>query len=137
MTILLPSSTSFPLAVRNSPVNLVNPPLWLPVTFEPTKLMAEFSGPNVKCFVFPSEGAAAVAVAALLVWLTVALATSSAGLEQPAKINALKGKILEISRFDIGFALFGSEMIRSWFGLSKLGCASFLAPSAVVFIQIF
>src|SRR5258706_6458374 len=112
MTILLPSSTILPLAVRSSPVNFVNPPLWLPVTFEPTKLMAEFSGPNVNCFVFPSETAAAVAVAALLVWVTVALATLSAGLEQPAKISTLKDKTPEKYGFDIGFALFGVAIIR-------------------------
>src|SRR5213080_1017211 len=90
ISILLPTLASFPLSAFNSPENFLKPPLWRPVTFEPTNSMLEFSGAMAYERAADAEALAGwvASVGAFVLELTLAAGTLSAGLEQPAK-NAM------------------------------------------------
>src|SRR5262245_54818976 len=86
ITILLPVSASLPSTTLSSPLNCLKPPSCLPVTLEPVKPMVELSGATTYVRDLAAAGASAalaVAAGALVLELTLASGTLSAGLPQP------------------------------------------------------
>src|SRR5258706_13798646 len=83
MAIFISVEAILPSATLTLPANFLNPPLWLPVTFEPTKPIVDSARTTYSL-------AVGAGLAVCFASVAVVLATLSAGSEQPVSKQAAR-----------------------------------------------